>query len=100
VEALARDAVTPGSTRAFGFDTREPGDPAEGTSAGRFLGSVAPGAVGHLGFTGVSLWIDRGRRLVVALCTNRTALGRRETRLRGFRPRFHDAVALALGLAP
>jgi CubicO group peptidase (beta-lactamase class C family) len=89
--ALRRDAATPGSTRAFGFDTRLPGD-AEGSSAGRFLGAAPPGAVGHLGFTGTSLWIDRARELVVALCTNRTALGRAETGIRDFRPRFHDAV--------
>ena len=76
-----------------------PGDDPAGSSAGRYLGQGAwPGAVGHLGFTGVSLWIDRGRRLVVALCTNRTALGRAETRIRAFRPRFHDAVVEALDL--
>jgi CubicO group peptidase (beta-lactamase class C family) len=92
---LRRDATTPGSTRALGFDTRLPGDP-EGTSAGRFLGATPPGAVGHLGFTGTSLWIDRARELVVALCTNRTALGRAETRIRELRPRFHDAVVEAL----
>jgi len=90
--ALRRDMATPGSTRAFGFDTRLPGD-ADGSSAGRVLGTASPGAVGHLGFTGTSLWIDRARELVVALCTNRTALGRGETRIREFRPRFHDAVA-------
>jgi len=39
------------------------------------------------------------RRLAVALCTNRTAFGRAETRIRDFRPRFHDAVVRALGLA-
>jgi CubicO group peptidase (beta-lactamase class C family) len=55
--------------------------------------------VGHWGFTGVSLWIDLGRRLVVALCTNRTARGRAETRIRELRPRFHDAVVETLGLA-
>jgi CubicO group peptidase (beta-lactamase class C family) len=94
--ALRRDTVTPDSTRAFGFDTRVPGDdPGGGASAGVFLGQVAPGAAGHLGFTGTSLWIDRGRRLVVALCTNRTALGRANTRIRDFRPRFHDAVVAA-----
>ena len=97
--ALGRDPETPGSTRALGFDTIEPGDDPAGSSAGRYLGQGAwPGAVGHLGFTGVSLWIDRGRRLVVALCTNRTALGRAETRIRAFRPRFHDAVVEALDL--
>lgn len=90
---LTRDAVTPGSARAFGFDT--PSD--TGASAGDRFG---PRAVGHLGFTGTSLWIDLDRRLVVALLTNRTALGRDATRqaIRRFRPRFHDAVLDALGV--
>jgi CubicO group peptidase (beta-lactamase class C family) len=90
--ALTRDAETPGSTRALGFDTRLPGDDPAGASAGRRLGTREPGAVGHLGFTGVSLWVDRARGLVVVLCTNRTARGRAETRIRAFRPGFHDAV--------
>jgi CubicO group peptidase (beta-lactamase class C family) len=92
--ALRRDRATPGSTRALGFDTRQPGD-AGPSSAGRLLGSAPPGAAGHLGFTGTSLWIDRAREVVVALCTNRTALGRGETSIREFRPRFHDAVVEA-----
>jgi len=95
--ALERDAETPGSTRALGFDTHRAGDPTVDASAGRRLGQAPPGAVGHLGFTGVSLWIDLARAVVVALCTNRTALGRANTRIRGFRPRFHDAAIEALG---
>ncbi|MGH7319505.1 MAG: serine hydrolase domain-containing protein [Candidatus Rokuibacteriota bacterium] len=95
--ALRRDVATPGSTRALGFDTILPGDP-RGTSAGSHIGEAPPGAVGHVGFTGVSLWIDRARHLVVAFCTNRTAAGRAETRIREFRPRFHDAVLENLDL--
>jgi CubicO group peptidase (beta-lactamase class C family) len=96
--ALARDLETPGSTRALGFDTVLPGDPPGVSSAGHRIGRAAPGAVGHLGFTGVSLWVDLARELVVALCTNRTARGRAETHIRAFRPRFHDAVTEALAL--
>jgi CubicO group peptidase (beta-lactamase class C family) len=60
-----------------------------------------PGAVGHLGFTGTSVWIDLARELVVALCTNRVGgpRGRAEIGIREFRPRFHDAVVETLGLA-
>jgi CubicO group peptidase (beta-lactamase class C family) len=99
--ALRRDAKTPGSVCGLGFHTRMPGDPAGGSSAGRLLGTVAPGAVGHLGFTGTSLWVDLARRLVVALCTNRVAgpCSRVEVRIRDFRPRFHDAVVDALDRA-
>ena len=67
------------------------------------MGMVSPGAVGHIGFTGTSLWIDLARRLVVALCTNRVAgpHGRAEVRIRDFRPRFHDAmVEVFAGASP
>ncbi len=94
--ALRKDTQTPDSTRCYGFDTPS----AEGSSAGRFIGDAAPGAVGHLGFVGTSLWVDRARKLVVALCTNRTYNGRANVRIRDFRPRFHDAVVESLGLAP
>jgi CubicO group peptidase (beta-lactamase class C family) len=91
---LRRDTATAGSTCALGFHTRAPGDPAGESSAGRLVGMTPPGAVGHVGFTGTSLWIDLARRLVVALCTNRVAgpRGRADVRIRDFRPRFHDAA--------
>jgi CubicO group peptidase (beta-lactamase class C family) len=91
--ALAKDLQVPGSSRALGFDT-----PAPASSAGTLVGNVPPGAVGHTGFTGTSLWVDVGRQLVVALVTNRTAHGRHNLALRDFRPRFHDAVVRALSL--
>ncbi|MCE9673809.1 beta-lactamase family protein [Myxococcus stipitatus] len=92
--ALATDPLVPGSTRSMGFDS-----PSKGvSSAGRFIGDTPPGAVGHLGFTGTSLWIDLRRSLVVVLVTNRVANGRQELRIRDFRPVFHDFVVEALGL--
>jgi CubicO group peptidase (beta-lactamase class C family) len=84
------DASTPGSTRAFGFDTPS----AVGASCGR----LGPRAIGHLGFTGTSLWIDRDRDLVVALLTNRVIYGRANLQIRAFRPAFHDAVLDVLKL--
>ena len=100
--ALRRDTVTPRSTCGLGFHTRLPGDPVGESSAGRFVGMAPPGAVGHIGFTGTSIWIDLGRELVVALCTNRVAgpRGRAEVRIRDFRPRFHDAVVEVLAASP
>jgi CubicO group peptidase (beta-lactamase class C family) len=97
--ALAPDSSTAGSTRALGFDTPLPPDAPGQSSAGRHVGRIPPGAVGHLGFTGVSLWIDLARGLVVALCTNRTLLGRNALGIHQFRPQFHDAVVESLGLA-
>jgi CubicO group peptidase (beta-lactamase class C family) len=92
---LATDPLVSGSTRSMGFDSPS----AEGSSAGHFIGNTPPGAVGHTGFTGTSLWVDMRRALVVALVTNRVAHGRKELRIRGFRPLFHDLVVEALGLA-
>jgi CubicO group peptidase (beta-lactamase class C family) len=94
--ALLKDSTTPHSTRALGFDT--PGLAEGAASAGRFIGRSSPGAVGHTGFTGTSLWIDLARHLVVALNTNRTSLGRANLAIREFRPRFHDAVVEELKL--
>lgn len=88
---LTRDATTPGSTRALGFDTPS----ASGSSTGA---SFPPSAFGHLGFTGTSLWVDPTRSLVVAFCSNRTLPGRQNNLLREFRPRLHDAVVRALRL--
>ena len=92
------DRLTPGSTRTLAFDTPSSSEAGSPPSAGQRLGNQPPGAVGHLGFTGCSLWVDLARSLVVGLCTNRTFLGRAEVRIRTFRPRFHDAVVEALGL--
>lgn len=89
------DVGTPGSTRTFGFDTPS----AEGASCGAHFGRGGPrGAIGHLGFTGTSLWLDLDRDLVVAFLTNRVALGRANIKIRELRPRVHDAVLDALKL--
>lgn len=92
---IAADPFVEGSTRRMGFDSPS----VEGSSAGHFIGNVPPGAVGHLGFTGTSLWVDLRRSLVVALVTNRVAYGRKEQRIREFRPFFHNLVVDVLGLA-
>ena len=59
------------------------------SSAGRHISSTA---VGHLGFTGTSLWIDLERDAHVVLLTNRVHPSRDNDRIRDVRPRVHDAV--------
>jgi CubicO group peptidase (beta-lactamase class C family) len=81
-------------TRALGWDTPSK----EGSQLGRRLGRGSRGAIGHLGFTGTSLWIDVDDEVVVALFTNRCHPSRENERIKQFRPRFHDAVAEALGI--
>lgn len=95
--ALKRDTTIEGSTRALAFDTPSL-SLEEYSSAGKHMAASGEKTFGHLGFTGTSLWVDRTRNLVVALCSNRTLPGRTNNAIREFRPRFHDAVVEALGL--
>jgi len=91
---VARDR-TPSSGRALGWDT-----PTGQSSIGDRLGRGPRGAVGHLGYTGTSLWIDLDAEIAVALLTNHVhPTGRADRpRLNAFRRGFHDAVAEALGI--
>lgn len=81
-----------GDTWVLGWDTPSPGPSTAGTRA-------SPTTVGHLGFTGTSVWIDRDQALVVVLLTNRVDLGPDSgPKIRTFRTSFHDAVRSALNL--
>ena len=81
----------PGSTWRLGWD-----GPAEsGSQAGERLSRAA---VGHLAFTGCSLWIDPARELVMVLLSNRVHPAvPTDDRFRRFRPALHDAALSALG---
>ncbi len=71
--------------RALGFDM-----PSEiGSSCGRYFSDLS---VGHLGFTGVSFWMDLTRSVIVILLTNRVHPTRQNMKIRAFRPKIHDAV--------
>jgi CubicO group peptidase (beta-lactamase class C family) len=85
----------------MGFDTPTPvrgsAAPVEGDApappAVSQAGGLAPaGAVGHLGYTGCSLWIDLVREVAVVLLTNRVVFGTGNRKLSALRPRIHDAV--------
>jgi serine-type D-Ala-D-Ala carboxypeptidase len=80
-----RAGFTMDSTRALGFDT--PSE--EGSTSGRLF---SRDSIGHTGFTGVSLWIDIPRDLIVVLLTNRVFVGEADFRIKEFRPMIHDAV--------
>jgi len=62
----------------------------ENSSAGR--GFRDGRTVGHLGFTGTSVWIERNRGLVAVLLTNRVYPDRDNDRIDDLRIRFHEAV--------
>lgn len=71
--------------RSLGFDRPSP----TGSSCGSLF---SRNAVGHLGFTGASFWMDLDRCLVVVLLTNRVHPTRDNLGIREFRPMLHDAV--------
>jgi CubicO group peptidase (beta-lactamase class C family) len=92
VALFARRAEQPsGSSRALGWDT-----PSIPSSAGTFFSSHS---IGHLGFTGTSLWIDLDAGIAVCLLTNRTWPRRSNQAIRDLRPRFHDAIRRHLAIA-
>jgi CubicO group peptidase (beta-lactamase class C family) len=94
----SRVAAPPGCPRTAGFDTPAVGGSPPEKDAPRETpcsqaGEGAPAnAVGHLGYTGCSLWIDPERESVVVLLTNRVVHGGDNRKLSALRPRIHDAV--------
>ena len=88
-EFWTRDRVTPGSTWALGWDTPSPTGSQSGT---RF----SPDTIGHLGFTGTSVWMDLARDRHVVLLSNRVHPSRDNNAIKEFRPLIHDLVNEAL----
>ncbi|MGO8758610.1 MAG: serine hydrolase domain-containing protein [Terracidiphilus sp.] len=77
-----------GSSCALGWDT-----PSKDSSSGNCF-SVH--SIGHLGYSGCSLWIDLDAAIGVVLLTNRTWPDRKSQSIRAVRPAFHDAVRESL----
>jgi serine-type D-Ala-D-Ala carboxypeptidase len=90
VQQFAERQNPEGSSRALGWDT-----PSENSSAGRHF---SPHSIGHLGYSGCSLWIDLDSDVAIVLLTNRTWPDRQSQLIREVRPAFHDAVRQALGI--
>jgi serine-type D-Ala-D-Ala carboxypeptidase len=96
---VARDVVrtfwspsgVAGSTWRLGWDGPAP----QGSQAGTRFPRTA---VGHLGFTGCSLWIDPERETWIVLLTNRVhPTVPTDDRFRRFRPALHDAISDVIG---
>jgi CubicO group peptidase (beta-lactamase class C family) len=83
-----RENFPPGTSRTLGWDT-----PSQPSQSGKYFSSRS---YGHLGYTGISLWIDPDRQLAVTLLTNRTWPDRSSQLIKQIRPTFHDAVVEAL----
>ncbi len=80
----ARRWMHPQGTRVLGWDTPTPG----ASSSGRHFGRTA---VGHLGFTGTSIWLDPVAGVSMVLLTNRVCPSRDSVAIRAYRPAIHDA---------
>ncbi|MBW2734465.1 MAG: serine hydrolase [Deltaproteobacteria bacterium] len=78
-----------GGSWALGWDRPSGARPSGG-------GAFGPASVGHLGFTGTSLWIDPAARYWVIFLTNRVYGGREPNPMKVLRPRLHDTVARAV----
>ncbi len=73
-----------GSNRALGFET-----PSPQSSAGRLM---SKNSIGHTGFTGTSIWMDRARDLLIVCLTNRVHPTRANHRVQAFRRALHNLV--------
>lgn len=81
---LTKNTAPEQTTWALGWDTPTPG----ASSSGRHLSATS---VGHLGFTGTSLWIDLEREAVIVMLTNRVHLVAKRSKFE-LRAVVHDLV--------
>lgn len=73
------------TTWTCGFDT-----PSEkGSSSGNYF---SPNSIGHLGFTGTSLWLDLEKGISVVFLSNRVYPTRNNIKIRRLRPEFHNII--------
>ena len=89
-EFFKRQDIVDNCTWALGWDTPSP----EGSSSGRLF---SPKSVGHLGFTGTSIWMDLEKDVIVIFLTNRVHPTRDNQKIREFRPIIHDVIMERLG---
>jgi CubicO group peptidase (beta-lactamase class C family) len=87
VRCFTERTNVPGSSRALGWDTMLPT-----SSCGTLM---SPGAIGHTGYTGTSLWIDPEHDIYVVLLTNRVHPTDANDGILSFRSAFHDQAMRA-----
>lgn len=92
LEFFAHRQDTESSSRALGWDT-----PSPPSSAGQYF---SPHSIGHLGYSGCSLWIDLDAAIAAVLLTNRTWPRRESQLIRQVRPAFHNALRQSIQRLP
>ena len=88
VESFAKRQGPGDSSQALGWDT-----PSAQSSSGRHFSQRS---IGHLGYSGCSMWIDLQAEIAVVLLTNRTWPDRSSQLINQVRPAFHDAIREAI----
>jgi serine-type D-Ala-D-Ala carboxypeptidase len=88
-EFFTKDTVAVNSTFALGWDTPSPRRSASGSL-------FSPRTIGHLGFTGTSVWWDLEKNCYIILLTNRVHPSRKNERILDFRPHIHDLMMKAM----
>jgi len=88
-EFLAKDESVQHSSFALGWDTPS----LDKSAAGHYF---SPRSVGHLGFTGTSVWWDLDKDCHIILLTNRVHPSRKNDKIREFRPYIHDLIMKVL----
>ena len=81
--AVWREQRATFGTYLLGWDTPTFGS----SSSGRYF---SPHSIGHLGYTGCSIWIDLDKNFWIILLTNRIHPETTNEKIRAFRPRIHD----------
>jgi CubicO group peptidase (beta-lactamase class C family) len=89
---FSRQNIVNDSTWALGWDTPS----TEASSAGQYFSAHS---VGHLGFTGTSVWMDLEKDVIVVFLTNRVHPTRDNEKIKAFRPVLHDLIMEELGKA-
>jgi CubicO group peptidase (beta-lactamase class C family) len=82
---FTRQDLVKDSTWALGWDTPSPQD----SSSGKHFSEKT---VGHLGFTGTSVWMDLEQDVLVIFLTNRVHPTRKNEKIKAFRPQLHDLI--------
>lgn len=59
------------------------------SSSGHFF---SPQSIGHLGYTGCSIWIDLAKDFWIILLTNRVHPSSTNEKIKTFRPKIHDLI--------
>ncbi|MGH7852641.1 MAG: serine hydrolase domain-containing protein [Candidatus Binatia bacterium] len=88
-EFFKRNESSGNGNFALGWDTPTP----EQSASGHLFSSHS---VGHLGFTGCSIWWDLEKNCHVILLTNRVHPSRKNDKIKEFRPLIHDEIMKVL----